>query len=116
MLQMKKTFKRAAFLSVAALYIAVSAGLFDIISKGARATPLPSSDSSVSVFAPSEGEVFIVRETNGVIGVFVNGEDEPRYTLDVFVFTLPEDEQELLSFGIECDAEGLSYLLDSYGS
>ena len=112
---MKKAFKRTALTATAAAYAAVTAGLFLIGSAKVDVTP-QNYGGTLTVFAPKDGESFVVRETNGVIGVFRRGVDEPLYTLDVFVFTLPEREQELLRDGIECDAEGLLYLLDSYGS
>lgn len=73
---------------------------------------------SVQVLSPADGKrkTYILRETDGKIGVYASGADTPVFVLDVYVFTLPEKTAEMLRDGIECDDEGLSMLIDSFTS
>lgn len=80
----------------------------------------PSDDADIyrdalEVIASVDADTFLVREHDGKIGVFADG-DSPVYTVDVFVFTLPEDIQKLLFAGIECDLETLELLCDAVTS
>lgn len=122
---MKKIFRRAA----AALVIAYALGLgiktegllrsdgaspfsADASGESYRCDP-PKDDAALPVFSEAEGKTVILRETDsGKIGVFLPGETTTEYTLDVFVFTLPEETASRLREGIECDAETVSELID----
>ena len=82
---------------------------------------VPSDDADIyrdalEVIASVDADTFLVREHGGKIGVFADGCDSPVYTVDVFVFTLPEDIQKLLFAGIECDFETLELLCDAVTS
>ncbi len=56
---------------------------------------------------------YLIKEFNGKIGVYKNGDFQ--YTLDVFVFTLPEYDKKLLSQGIKAASEQeLNDILSSY--
>ena len=85
------------------------------------APPAPSDDADIyrdalEVIASVDADTFRVREHDGKIGVFADGDEIPVYTVDVFVFTLPEDIQKLLFAGIECDFEPLELLCDAVTS
>ena len=71
---------------------------------------------ALEVIASVDADTFLVREHDGKIGVFADGNETPVYTVDVFVFTLPEDIQKLLFAGIECDLETLELLCDAVTS
>ncbi len=82
---------------------------------------VPSDDADIyrdalEVIATVDADTFLVREHDGKIGVFADGNETPVYTVDVFVFTLPEDIQKLLFAGIECDLETLELLCDAVTS
>jgi len=58
-------------------------------------------------------EEYLIKEFNGKIGVYKNGDFQ--YMLDVFVFTLPEYDKKLLSQGIKASSEQeLNDILSSY--
>ena len=71
---------------------------------------------ALEVIASVDADTFLVREHGGKIGVFADGDEIPVYTVDVFVFTLPENIQKLLRTGIECDLETLELLCDAVTS
>lgn len=82
---------------------------------------MPSDDAdmyrdALEVISSVDAETFLVREHDGKIGVFADGNEIPVYTVDVFVFTLPDDIQKLLFAGIECDLETLELLCDAVTS
>ena len=60
----------------------------------------------------AEHECFIVREHEGIIGVF-NTDGELLYTVDVYIKTLPLSDRELLRQGIH--AKDRSELLEILG-
>lgn len=122
---MKKIFRRAA----AALVIAYALGLgiktegflrsdgptpFSVCASGeSHVSEPPPNEAAAPVFSEADDETVILRETeNGRIGVFLPGSPTPEYTLDVFVFTLPEEAASRLREGIECDAGTVSELID----
>lgn len=130
---MKKIFRQATLALLIASLFSVSAGLGGVIygaSQSAFLSPVSGTmsgnisgegsdaEASVPVIAPdhSTGETYILRETDGKIGVFTEGADTPALVLDVFVFTLPPKTAQMLRDGIECDAEGLSLLIDAFTS
>lgn len=71
-------------------------------------------DVSIPVIETSDEKTYYeVKEYNGKIGVFENG--SMVYTLDVYVFTLPEGDKKLLSVGIRADSqEELYRILEEY--
>ena len=71
------------------------------------------SDALPVVNITEEKKLYEVKEYNGRIGIF---EDESLiYTLDVYVFTLPENDRQLLSDGIKAESqEELYRILEEY--
>lgn len=58
-------------------------------------------------------DTYMIKEFDGKIGVYKNGDFQ--YYIDVYVFTLPENEQKLLYQGITTSSEQeLSDILSSY--
>lgn len=56
---------------------------------------------------------YTVKEFDGKIGVFKNGDFQ--YSLDVYVFTLPENDKKLLTQGIKASSEQeLNDILSTY--
>ena len=124
----KKLVRRTAGVFTAAALLSVSAFLFGMIYENRSALPIikdassaalsenGAADDAAEVISPFiDGKMYTVREYNGRVAVFGGG-DEPEFTLDVFVFTLPAETAEMLRYGIECDCEGLSYLIDALTS
>ena len=61
--------------------------------------------------------IYIVREYEGMIGVFAENEDEPLYTVDVAVELLPEADRKMLAAGITVSGrERLNSVLEDYES
>ena len=61
----------------------------------------------------NEKKTYILKEYNGKIGIFEN--DALIYTLDTYVFTLPENDKKLLKDGITVSTkEELYELLEEY--
>ncbi len=61
----------------------------------------------------SQNPVYTVKEYNGKIGIFEN--ESLIYTLDRYVFTLPEYDKKLLSSGIEVSTkEELYEIIEEY--
>ena len=61
----------------------------------------------------SEETQYLIKEFNGKIGVYKNGDFQ--YLLEVFVFTLPENDKKLLLRGITVTSEQeLNDILSSY--
>lgn len=61
----------------------------------------------------SKKTIYTVKEYNGKIGIFEN--DALIYTLDTYVFTLPEYDKKLLSSGIEASTqEELYEIIEEY--
>ena len=79
-------------------------------------TEKPNTDVPVfneSVVEKSEEIKYMLKEFDGKIGVFKNSDFQ--YYVDIFVFTLPENEQKLLSQGIVTSSEQeLLNILSSY--
>lgn len=58
-------------------------------------------------------DIYCLKDYNGKIGIFKN--DALVYTLDVYIFTLPEEDKKLLSEGIEVsNKEELYDLIELY--
>ena len=51
----------------------------------------------------NEDKIYTVKEFNGKIGVYLNGDFQ--YDLDIYVSTLPEKDKQLLSKGIIATSE-----------
>ena len=78
----------------------------------------PSSQESSNITTmTSKVTVYVVRQYNGHIGVFVNDEIIPIKEIDVDVSTLPQVDQELLSKGIAATTQSkLNHILEDYKS
>ena len=73
------------------------------------------SEESIQVFdeVSQETAVYKIKEYNGKIGIFEN--DALIYTLDVYLFTLPEKDKKLLSEGIQVSSkEELYEIIEEY--
>ena len=65
----------------------------------------------------ADGVMYVVKEYEGIIGVFLPGSDVPIQLLDVFVETLPASDRALLAKGISVTGKAaLQSLLEDYGS
>lgn len=73
-------------------------------------------NSNAPVISTSQS-IYIVREYKGMIGVFAEEDDDPLYTVDVSVATLPEADQKMLAAGITVRGrERLNSILEDYES
>ncbi len=73
--------------------------------------------NSNSPVLSSSQTIYIVREYEGMIGVFAENEDEPLYTVDVAVELLPEADRKMLAAGITVSGrERLNSVLEDYES
>lgn len=121
---MRKLFRHALLALAAASLLSVSAALCGTIfgSPDFTADAETFGEPSAAVFNKKEedGARYIVRETDGKIGIYSlkGGEPlgEPLYVIDTFVFTLPEKTAEMLKDGIECDKDGLMRLIEAFTS
>ncbi len=65
--------------------------------------------------APAPFTACILREHEGQIGIFREGEADPIRVLPVFVFTLPAADRAALRRGIRAEsAEALTHLIEDY--
>ena len=84
----------------------------------ARAIPNRSDGASNktgnAVAAIKESTVYTVREHCGRIGIFEDGYDEPSIILDVYVFTLPEKDKEMLKEGFTVNESSLGGVIEDY--
>lgn len=92
---------------------ALAAGLlaFGIILFCAGQAALPSGQPGGTDYA------YLLRETDGKIGLYLPQEDTPRQVLDIYTYTLPEYDQQLLQEGIPvADEEDLQKYLEEFDS
>lgn len=125
---MKKIIRTSASVILISAFAAVSGALFASmeseetfeITESASFVRAETDDESPSdvVFTVSHCDTrYILREYNGKIGIFETSDDEtPLKTLDVYVFTLPENVSEALKVGIGCDIDELYRYIDSFTS
>lgn len=60
---------------------------------------------------------WLLREYQGKIGVFAEGSDKPQQVLNVYISTLPQDDQQKLKKGIHASSrEELLALIENYSS
>ena len=78
----------------------------------------PSSQENSTLAAAASAEddiIYIVREYNGHIGVFRNGESEPFEEINIEVSIFPEEDRKLLRSGIRArGASELTRVLEDY--
>ena len=74
---------------------------------------LPADDFNEDKAPAEEKNVYELKEYNGKIGVYKN--DALVYTINTYVFTLPESDKSLLKEGIKVYSEGeLRELIEEY--
>lgn len=125
---MKKIIRTASFALFIAAFAAVSGGLFSSMDKNDTFIKTDSvsfvkqteeentPEEALPVMTPT-GEYYIIREHNGMIGIFASETPEtPEMTLDVYVFTLPDGVAELLKSGITCDKSDLYRYIEAFTS
>ena len=71
---------------------------------------------ALAVISECGADTFLIREYDGKIGIFADGDGDPLYVVDVYVFTLPDDIAALIRCGVECDRETLGLLYDAVTS
>lgn len=72
-----------------------------------------SSDLAAFEETENDGTSYVLKEYNGKIGIYEN--DSLIYTLDTYIFTLPEKDKKLLSEGISVSSkEELYEILEEY--
>lgn len=79
-------------------------------------------NDSVEIYTPTyneinntkeEKKIYLLKEYNGKLAVYIN--NDFQYEIDVYVFTLPEEDRKLLSKGIEAASEQeLNEIISSY--
>lgn len=73
-------------------------------------------ENDVAVFEETEEAIetiYVLKEYNGKIGIFEN--EALIYTLDTYIFTLPENDKKLLTEGISVSTQEELYdLLEQY--
>lgn len=71
-------------------------------------------DNSSSAEEPME-EIYIVKNYNGKIGIFIKGDENPFQVIDIDPSLLPEKDQEELSDGLEIKgAENLRQIIEDF--
>lgn len=80
-----------------------SSGTDEAISSNFTSIEPSSQESSAIITAASKQEdsLYIVKEYNGHIGVFHNGDNLPFEEIDIDVSIFPEEDQKLLHDGIQ---------------
>ncbi len=107
----KDLYKAAIIISVVFIF-ALSFFYFLILSKIEK-IPLQEEPTDTPVFEETAEIRYILKDYNGKIGVYEN--DSLIYTLDTYIFTLPEKDKKLLSEGISVSSkEELYEILEEY--
>ena len=95
------------------LIFAVMTTYFLLISRKIEKITSENTESVFEETSANEKTVYTVKEYNGKIGIFEN--ESLIYTLDRYVFTLPEYDKKLLSSGIEVSTkEELYEIIEEY--
>ena len=131
-IQLKKT--RILAVSLAAVFCAAGAGLLFLRPQSAVPTlPIPEPISKKQIYStpnidasqenseiPATAEVnpqFVIREYQGHIGVFRNGNEYPFEVLEVEVSSFPIADQLLLANGISAESQSeVNRILEDYES
>lgn len=73
------------------------------------------SDLEDSSIDKSMEEIYIVKNYNGKIGIFIKGDENPFQVIDIDPSLLPEKDQEELSEGLEIKgAENLRQIIEDF--
>ena len=67
---------------------------------------------AVSVFC--DRQIYTVKEYNGKIGIFEEGEKNPFTVLDTFTFILPDYDRDMLKDGFTVDGKYLYGIIEDY--
>jgi len=104
--------------TAAALALVVMAAVVAVSLPDKRETiPLQETLSDVEKEEEQQGPMYILREYEGRIGVFIAGEAEPETVLDVLVKYLPEYDREQMRQGIPAGSYNeLTALIEDYSS
>jgi hypothetical protein len=95
------------------LIFAIMTVYFLLISRKIEKIPSQNDQTVFEESVSSDKTVYTVKEYNGKIGIFEN--NALIYTLDKYVFTLPEYDKKLLSSGIEVSTkEELYEIIEEY--
>jgi len=72
----------------------------------------------LSTCAFAAAEAYIMRDKDGYVGVFLEGDaNNPIYMTDIVVLSLPEADREMLKEGIRVSGEeALREMLEDFGS
>lgn len=112
-IQIKISFKMIFIFSV--IMISILAIFYFIITSKVEKTINTALEPNIPVFDEVDKEYkteYILKEYNGKIGIFEN--DALIYTLNTYVFTLPENDKKLLSEGILASTQEELYELLEY--
>lgn len=101
--------------AVCAVVIAASALMAAFMLPAGRA--VLTSGPAASASSSSSAVIYIIRSYQGKVAIFQPGKSEPSRVLDVYVETLPKEEQDKLKAGIEIETqEQLESMIDNYTS
>ncbi len=108
----KKDLYKIAIILTAAFIVALTFFYFLMLSKIDNLAKA-NEEEDKPVFEETAEIRYILKDYNGKIGVFEN--DSLIYTLDTYIFTLPEKDKKLLSEGIAVSSkEELYQILEEY--
>lgn len=101
--------------AVCALVIAASALMAAFMLPAGQA--VLTSEPVTATRSSSSAVLYIMRSYQGKVAVFEPGKSEPSRVLDVYVETLPKDEQDKLAAGIDIESQAqLESMIDNYTS
>ncbi|MCI8554371.1 MAG: hypothetical protein HFJ80_05440 [Clostridiales bacterium] len=79
--------------------------------------PIHTAESAPGAKAAPAAAGYIVGAWEGRLAVFIKGDSAPSQVYDVYIATLPEEEQQRLAEGVFAAGEGeLAMLLEDYTS
>ena len=108
----KKDLYKVAIIVSAVFIVALTFFYFLLLSKIDNISNANEEDDA-PVFEETAEIRYILKDYNGKIGVYEN--DSLIYTLDTYIFTLPEKDKKLLSEGIAVSSkEELYQILEEY--
>ena len=61
-----------------------------------------------------ETSYYTVKDHCGKIGIFESGKDSPSLILDVYVFTLPKTDRDMLEHGFTVDENSVTGVIEDY--
>ncbi len=101
-------FSAVLIISLTFFYLLVNKKLDELQNRNNKNDDLPAFEETAQ-----NSTKYLLKEYNGKIGIFEN--EALIYTLDTYIFTLPEKDQKLLSEGISVSSkEELYEILEEY--